>query len=154
MAGVAAEVEGMRREIGGVVGAGSGGGGGGTFLPEPEEFEEDADGYREFEQERQMEMMAEQDEALDGVFRTVGNLRAQADEMGRELEEQGELLEGVDNLADRVGGKLQVGLKKVGWVIKKNEGEFFPPFALEACFCLEGWRWERWRRGAWRRNMC
>jgi hypothetical protein len=43
--------------------------------------------------------------------------------MGRELEEQGELLTDVDNVADRVGGKLQTGLKKVGWVIKQNEGK-------------------------------
>ncbi|KAK4946137.1 hypothetical protein LTR28_007878 [Elasticomyces elasticus] len=68
-----------------------------------------------------MEMMHEQDEALDGVFRTVGNLRLQADTMGRELEEQAELLDDVDNVADRVGGKLQTGIKKIGWVIKKNE---------------------------------
>ena len=51
----------------------------------------------------------------------VGNLRQQADDMGRELEEQGDLLNDVDNVADRVQGKLQTGLKKVGWVIKKNE---------------------------------
>jgi hypothetical protein len=56
------------------------------------------------------------------VFRTVGNLRQQADDMGRELEEQGELLEDADKVADRVGGKLQTGLKKMGTVIKKNEG--------------------------------
>jgi hypothetical protein len=67
-------------------------------------------------------MMHEQDEALDGVFRTVGNLRQQADDMGRELEEQGEMLNDVDTVADRVGGKLQTGIKKVGWVIRKNEG--------------------------------
>jgi len=93
----------------------------GDVLPDPDDFEE-PDGYAAFEQERQLEMMHEQDEALDGVFRTVGNLRQQADDMGRELEEQGELLNDVDVIADRVGGKLQVGLKKVGWVIKKNEG--------------------------------
>ena len=93
----------------------------GDFLPDPDSFE-DEDGYAAFEQERQLEMMHEQDEALDGVFRTVGNLRQQADDMGRELEEQGELLNDVDNVADRVGGKLQTGLKKMGWVIKKNEG--------------------------------
>jgi t-SNARE syntaxin family protein len=93
----------------------------GDVLPDPDAFE-DEDSYAAFEQERQMEMMHEQDEALDGVFQTVGNLRQQADDMGRELEEQGELLEDVDNVADRVGGKLQTGLKKVGWVIKKNEG--------------------------------
>ncbi|OCK76840.1 hypothetical protein K432DRAFT_305489 [Lepidopterella palustris CBS 459.81] len=92
----------------------------GDVLPDPDSFD-DQDEYAAFEQERQMEMMNEQDEALDGVFRTVGNLRQQADDMGRELEEQGELLNDVDNVADRVGGKLQNGLKKVGWVIKKNE---------------------------------
>jgi chromosome segregation ATPase len=95
----------------------------GDVLPDPDSFDDhDQDEYAAFEQERQMEMMHEQDEALDGVFRTVGNLRQQADDMGRELEEQGELLNDVDNVADRVGGKLQTGLKKVGWVIKKNEG--------------------------------
>jgi t-SNARE syntaxin family protein len=93
-------------------------------LPDPNAFAIDGDhedNYTEFEQQQQMEMMHEQDEALDGVFRTVGNLRQQADDMGRELEEQGELLTDVDNVADRVGGKLQTGLKKVGWVIKQNE---------------------------------
>ncbi|KAL1593862.1 hypothetical protein SLS60_010595 [Paraconiothyrium brasiliense] len=92
----------------------------GDVLPDPDSFE-DEDGYAQFEQERQMELMHEQDEQLDGVFRTVGNLRQQADDMGRELEEQGELLNDVDNVADRVGGKLQTGIKKVGWVIKENE---------------------------------
>ncbi|KAK7189765.1 hypothetical protein DPSP01_005824 [Paraphaeosphaeria sporulosa] len=92
----------------------------GDMLPDPDSFE-DEDGYAQFEQERQMELMHEQDEQLDGVFRTVGNLRQQADDMGRELEEQGDLLNDVDNVADRVQGKLQTGIKKVGWVIKKNE---------------------------------
>lgn len=101
-------------------------------LPNPEAFAGDDDddegedgeeggGYNEFEEQRQQEMLEEQDEALDGVFRTVGNLRLQADEMGRELEEQGELLDSVDGLADRVGGKLNEGVKRIGWVIRKNE---------------------------------
>ena len=68
--------------------------------------------------------MQQQDEALDDVFKTVGTLRAQADTMGRELEEQADLLDDVDNIADRVGGKLQNGIKKIGWVIRKNEGMF------------------------------
>lgn len=75
----------------------------------------------EFEQQQQLHMMHEQDEQLDGVFRTVGNLRQQADDMGRELEEQGEMLDTVDNLADRVGGRLQTGMQKMGYVIRKNE---------------------------------
>jgi t-SNARE syntaxin family protein len=118
------EVEGMRAELLRTVQDAQGKGKAavnGDVLPDPDSFE-DEDGYAAFEQERQMEMMHEQDEQLDGVFRTVGNLRQQADDMGRELEEQGELLNDVDNVADRVGGKLQTGLKKVGWVIQKNEG--------------------------------
>ncbi len=121
------EVEGMREELlkrvqnersKGMVGGSSGRG---DSLPDPSTFD-DQDEYAAFEQERQLEMIHEQDEALDGVFKTVGNLRQQADDMGRELEEQGQLLEDVDNVADRVGGKLQNGIKRVGWVLKKNEG--------------------------------
>jgi uncharacterized protein YijF (DUF1287 family) len=79
------------------------------------------DMYEEFEQQEQQRIMNDQDQQLDGVFRTVGNLRQQADEMGRELEEQAEILEQVDSAADRVGGKLQTGLQKVGWVMRNNE---------------------------------
>jgi len=41
--------------------------------------------------------------------------------MGRELEEQAEMLETVDGLTDRVAGRLETGIKKMRWVIKKNE---------------------------------
>ena len=122
------EVEGMRQELAKTVTGGQSGksrGMNGT-LPPPSAFDpdepDDGDGYGAFEQQRQVEMMHEQDEALDGVFKTVGNLRQQADNMGRELEEQGEMLDDTDRLADRVGGKLQNGIKRVGWVIKNNEG--------------------------------
>ena len=85
----------------------------------PEEDEEDH--YAGFEQREQVHMMREQDQHLDGVFQTVGNLRRQADDMGRELEEQSGMLEAVDNLADRVGGRLQTGMKKMQEVVKANE---------------------------------
>ncbi|KAI9792351.1 MAG: hypothetical protein M1833_001122 [Piccolia ochrophora] len=101
----------------------------GDVLPPPSAFDAtspDTDDYTAFEQQRQVEMMHEQDQALDGVFQTVGNLRQQADDMGRELEEQGGLLDDVDTLADRVGGRLQTGIKKVGHVIKQNEGTVMP----------------------------
>ena len=120
------EVESMRQELAKTVtGAQSKGQGTTGTLPPPSAFdpdEPDGDGYGAFEQQRQIELMHEQDEALDGVFKTVGNLRQQADEMGRELEEQGEMLEDTDKLADRVGGKLQNGIKRVGWLIRNNEG--------------------------------
>ncbi|KAK8173275.1 t-SNARE [Phyllosticta citrichinensis] len=138
---VGREVEDMRRELqrtvqdaqtSGGSGKGKGVASNPDVLPDPDEFDEDEDGYAVMEQERQQELMAEQDTALDGVFRTVGNLRQQADDMGRELEEQGEMLNDVDTVADRVGGKLQNGLKRVGWVIRQNEGK--------CCFGME-MRW-------------
>lgn len=75
----------------------------------------------EFEQQQQVAMMREQDEHLDGVFQTVDNLRRQAGDMGRELEEQREMLEMTDALADRVGGRLQTGMDKLKYVVKHNE---------------------------------
>lgn len=95
------------------------------YLPDGRAADEDGDGdpdyNAEFEHQQQQHMMAEQDTQLDSVYRTVGNLRIQASEMGRELEEQAEMLEVVDGLADRVGGRLQTGLKSVGTVIRRNE---------------------------------
>ncbi|KAI9707790.1 MAG: hypothetical protein M1836_000752 [Candelina mexicana] len=123
---VGGEVEDMREELVKTVAGAQREqrGANGEALPSPSAFDPqpaENDDYAAFEQQRQVEMMHEQDEALDGVFQTVGNLRQQADVMGRELEEQQELLEDVDTLADKVGGKLQNGIKRVGWVIKKNE---------------------------------
>ncbi|THC92075.1 hypothetical protein EYZ11_008456 [Aspergillus tanneri] len=97
-------------------------------LPNPAEFdtalspsEDREDYYAAMEQQRQMELMHEQDEQLDGVFRTVGNLRQQANDMGRELEEQAVMIGEVDTLADRVGGKLQSGMSKIKYIVRKNE---------------------------------
>lgn len=115
---VGKEVASMRQQLSQTVHA--------ADLAHPDSFGEvgeDEDDYGAWEEQRQMEIMHEQDEALDGVFQTVGNLRQQADTMGRELEEQAELLEEVDVITDRVGGKLGTGLKKMRHVIEKNEGE-------------------------------
>lgn len=120
---VGGEIEDMREELARQVGASGSGG----DLPHPNAFaipdgEDGADdNYAEFEQQQQVHMMQEQDQHLDGVFQTVGNLRQQASDMGRELEEQHEMLEGVDTLADRVGGRLQTGVEKLRYVMRKNE---------------------------------
>ncbi|KFG81112.1 putative syntaxin family member TLG1 [Metarhizium anisopliae] len=95
-------------------------------LPDPDSFavgdgDGDGDTYAEFEQQQQMEMMREQDRHLDEVFQTVGNLRRQADDMGRELEEQRELLDVVDDTVDRVSGTLQMGMRKLQHVVRKGE---------------------------------
>ena len=122
---VGGEVEDMRDELRkNPPGTGSGA----SDLPDPNSFAVpdgedggDDDPYAEFEQQQQLEMMREQDQHLDGVFRTVGNLRQQADEMGRELEEQREMLEVVDEAADRVGGRLQNGMQKLQHIVRRNE---------------------------------
>ncbi|EEA24060.1 hypothetical protein TMatcc_007134 [Talaromyces marneffei ATCC 18224] len=107
-------------------------------LPNPSEFdalspdiddkldggEGDDDYYANFEQQRQVELMAAQDQQLDGVFRTVGNLRQQADTMGRELEDQAVLLDDVEGLADTVGGKLASGMKRIKTIVRKNEDTY------------------------------
>lgn len=126
------EVEEMRRELRTTMSGGAehksytstNGYSNSSLLP-PSVFDPDSpdgDAYGAFEQQRQAEIMHEQDEAIDGVFKTVGNLRQQADNLGRELEEQVELLEDVNQLTDRVQGKIQNGIRKVGWVIKNTEG--------------------------------
>ncbi|CEJ60446.1 Putative SNARE domain protein [Penicillium brasilianum] len=100
-------------------------------LPNPTEFdaaldEEEGGGrgddyYASLEQQRQTELMHEQDEQLDGVFQTVGNLRQQANDMGRELEDQAIMIDEVDTLADRVGGKLNNGMARIRHIVRKNE---------------------------------
>ncbi|RYP46818.1 hypothetical protein DL768_007023 [Monosporascus sp. mg162] len=84
----------------------------------------DGDAYEEFEQRQQQQMLREQDVQLEGVFTTVGTLRRQADDMGRELEEQREMLEVTDDLADRVGGRLQTGMAKLGHVVRAGEDRY------------------------------
>ncbi|KAF5677933.1 t-snare affecting a late golgi compartment 1 [Fusarium heterosporum] len=114
---VGGEIDDMHDELAKKVDAGD--------LPDPNAFAIDGeDNYAEFEQQQQMEMMHEQDQHLDGVFQTVGNLRRQADDMGRELEEQREMLEDVDNVADRVQGRLATGVQKLQHVMRQNEDRY------------------------------
>ncbi|KAJ5241252.1 t-SNARE [Penicillium citrinum] len=129
---VGAEVEKMRLELQQTVSHAAAD----AALPNPTEFdvaleeEERAqqqrgqggdDYYASMEQQRQTELMHEQDEQLDGVFRTVGNLREQANHMGRELEDQAIMIDEVDTLAERVGGKLSSGMKRIKHVVRQNE---------------------------------
>ena len=104
---------------------------GASNLPNPADFDdmdsptgerENDNYYSSMEQQRQVELMNDQDEQLDGVFRTVGNLRQQADDMGRELEDQTIMIGEVDTLADRVSSKLKNGVAKMKYVVNKNEG--------------------------------
>ena len=75
----------------------------------------------DYDAQHQTQILHDQDEIVTDVFDTVGRLRGQAETMGRELEDQSGMIDDVDKLADRVGGKLQGGLRKVGEVIRRNE---------------------------------
>lgn len=130
---VGAEVEQMRQELQQTV-SHSAAAEAAAELPNPTEFdaaleEEERqqrggdDYYASLEQQRQTELMHEQDEQLDGVFRTVGNLRQQANDMGRELEDQAIMVDEVDTLADRVGGKLSNGMSRIRHIVRQNEGK-------------------------------
>ncbi|KAK8141768.1 hypothetical protein G3M48_009933 [Beauveria asiatica] len=98
---VGGEVDDMREELQRKLAAGGGGGSSASDPAMAGGGGQEEDSYAEFEQQQQLEMMRDQDQHLDGVFQTVGNLRRQADDMGRELEEQHEMLEVVDSVADR-----------------------------------------------------
>ncbi|KAF3396366.1 t-SNARE affecting a late Golgi compartment protein 1 [Penicillium rolfsii] len=133
---VGGEIEQMRTELAQAVSVAPA-----AELPNPTEFdaaldEEDGRGddyYAALEQQRQSELMHEQDEQLDGVFRTVGNLRQQANDMGRELEDQAVMLDEVDTLADRVGGKLSNGMARIRHIVRKNEGKQTSPMVQLLC---------------------
>lgn len=97
-----------------------GGGAQGGYLGGQQASGDDA--YTAFNLQQQQELLADQDLALEGVSRTVGNLREQAHEMNRELEEQTEMLEEVDRDVERVEGKLKRGVRDLNGFIRKNEG--------------------------------
>jgi len=140
---VGAEVEKMREELQAAVSHAPDP----ADLPNPTEFdaaldEEEHRGddyYASMEQQRQVELMNEQDEQLDGVFRTVGNLRQQANDMGRELEDQAVMIDEVDTLADRVGGKLTNGMARIRHIVRKNEGKRASGFHLRLRLRLGNW---------------
>lgn len=76
---------------------------------------------RQQEQIYQEQLMQRQDEQLDSVFHTVGNLRMQARDMGHELGTQAEMLEEFEVAADRSANRLRRGMKSLEEFIKKNE---------------------------------
>ncbi|KAK9454945.1 hypothetical protein V1511DRAFT_501407 [Dipodascopsis uninucleata] len=75
----------------------------------------------EFEREQQMLLMRDQDEQLDSVMGTVQNLREQAAVMHTELQDQVEMLQDLDDHVDRTQTKLNAGMSRIRWILKKNE---------------------------------
>lgn len=74
----------------------------------------------EFNQFQQQELIQSQDLQLDQIHQTMQSLNQQATLMGGELEDQGYMLDDLDQEMDTVGNKLQRGLRRVNYVIEKN----------------------------------
>ncbi|KAI9650996.1 hypothetical protein NHQ30_001033 [Ciborinia camelliae] len=119
---IGGEVDDMREELEKTMGnARNSNAGGAAYQDENIGSPLDDDYAAEFEHQQQLQMLKQQDEQLDSVFHTVGNLRQQADDMGRELEEQTGMLHDVETVTDRVSGRLQGGMKRMNRLVKENE---------------------------------
>lgn len=62
-----------------------------------------------------------QDNMLESVSKTVNNLNQQAHIMSQELAEQSVLIEDFDRQVDTAQDRLQRGMKRVNWIIRKNQ---------------------------------
>nr|CAO98829.1 t-SNARE [Nakaseomyces delphensis] len=72
----------------------------------------------------QEQMLREQDTHLDDIHQTMKNLHLQAETMGQELEDQGQLLSDMDQGMDTVAGKLARGRRQLEWVYEKNKERY------------------------------
>ncbi|EJS42170.1 tlg1p [Saccharomyces arboricola H-6] len=72
----------------------------------------------------QEQMLREQDVHLDGIHKTMQNLHIQAQTMGNELEDQGQLLDNMDEGMDTVVNKLARGRRQLEWVYEKNKEKY------------------------------
>ncbi|TPX69599.1 hypothetical protein SpCBS45565_g02318 [Spizellomyces sp. 'palustris'] len=76
--------------------------------------------FVERESQQQQVLMQHQDEQLEGVLDTVGNLKEIASVMGRELDDQTGLLVDLESGVDTTAGKLQLGMRRMQEFIKAN----------------------------------
>lgn len=95
-------------------------------LIDEEEEEEPSAASREnpFNNPLQEQMIREQDTHLDSIHHTMTNLHLQAQTMGNELEDQGELLNEMDTNMDSLSNKLSRGRRQLEWVYEKNKERY------------------------------
>lgn len=72
----------------------------------------------------QQQMIQEQDTHLDTIHQTMQSLHLQASTMGQELEDQGLMLDEMDQGMDGVMGKLSRGRRQLEWVYEKNKEKY------------------------------
>lgn len=76
--------------------------------------------FESVNQFQQQEMIQEQDVQLDSIHDTMRNLNQQAAMMGNELEEQGFMLDELDEEIDNLDNKLTRGVKRINTFIERN----------------------------------
>ncbi|GAV47984.1 hypothetical protein ZYGR_0I02800 [Zygosaccharomyces rouxii] len=72
----------------------------------------------------QEQMLREQDVQLDSIHHTMTNLHLQAQTMGDELQDQGELLQDMDTNMDTIGNKLSRGRRQLEWIYERNKEKY------------------------------
>lgn len=90
------------------------------YVPDNGESDDAARDFVEYEQKQQMNMMRDQDEQLDQVVVTLGNLKDIAAIMNQELDDQSELINDLDLGVENVNSKLGGGMKKLQQFINDN----------------------------------
>lgn len=78
----------------------------------------------QFENPFQEQMLREQDTHLDSIHHTMTNLHLQAQTMGEELEDQGEMLNDMDTNIDTLANKLSRGRRQLEWIYEKNKERY------------------------------
>lgn len=93
---------------------------------ELDEEEETAPSSNEnpFNNPLQEQLLREQDTHLDSIHNTMTNLHLQAQTMGNELEDQGEMLHEMDTNMDSLSNKLSRGRRQLEWVYEKNKERY------------------------------
>lgn len=86
--------------------------------------EEQENTSHQFENPFQEQMLREQDTHLDSIHHTMTNLHLQAQTMGEELEDQGQILNDMDTNIDTLSNKLSRGRRQLEWIYEKNKERY------------------------------
>jgi len=72
----------------------------------------------------QEQLLREQDSHLDDIHKTMQNLHVHAQTMGQELEDQGQILDELDENFDSITNKVQRGRRQLEWIYEKNKEKY------------------------------
>lgn len=91
---------------------------------EHDQDDEQENTSHQFENPFQEQMLREQDTHLDSIHHTMTNLHLQAQTMGEELEDQGQILNDMDTNIDTLTNKLSRGRRQLEWIYEKNKERY------------------------------